>query len=81
MKRYGVSMNTGAPLPTYLTDLQVARWLVLRPAQVRKWAKQGIIPALILPDGSMLFDPSEVAHWIQALPRSGVRGRREDAHA
>lgn len=62
-------MDAVASLPTYLNDLQVSDRLDVTPAQVRRWAKRGIIPCIVLPDGSFLFDPADVAAWVQSLRR------------
>ena len=62
-------MGTAELLPNYLTDFQVADWLGVPVARVRRWIKQGAIPHRLLPDGSVLFDPSELAQWSQSLPR------------
>jgi excisionase family DNA binding protein len=75
-------MDPTASLPDYLTDAQIAGWLAVSTAKVRRWAKRGLIPALSLPDGEYLFDPEALAEWVKTLPRTNQVGTApEVAHA
>jgi predicted site-specific integrase-resolvase len=62
-------MDAANSPPTYLSDVQVSSRLGVPMTQLRRWAKAGRIPCLILPDGSILFDPSEFAAWLDSLRR------------
>jgi hypothetical protein len=58
----------GAPnLPDLLTPSDVARWLSLPTSRVVNLARQGKIPCIVLPGGEMVFDPDELAQWLNAL--------------
>lgn len=73
-------MDAPAATPTYLSDVEVSARLGVALSQLRRWAKAGRIPCLILPDGSTLFDPAEFAAWLQSIRRGpSVCGREEAA--
>lgn len=61
-------------LPEYLTDHQVAAWLLTTPARVRRLANKGQIPHVSLPDGTLLFVHADLLEWSKTLPKkpSGV---------
>ena len=44
----------------YLCAAAIADLLGVRAGAVRRWAKQGQIPHLVLPGGRRVFDPVEV---------------------
>lgn len=44
--------------------IQVATWLGTASRAVEKWAKQGIIPCIALPNGTFVFDPEDVLKWV-----------------
>ena len=48
-----------------LTAAEVASWLVLTTRAVERMAKDRVIPAVQLPDGSYLFEPDALAEWIR----------------
>jgi predicted site-specific integrase-resolvase len=73
-------MDAPAAPPTYLSDVQVSSRLDVSLIQVRRWAKAGKVPCIILPDDSVLFDPAELAAWLQSLRRGQlVCGVQESA--
>jgi predicted site-specific integrase-resolvase len=53
-------------LPRLCTAQEVALWLTCPTRQVIRWAKEGRLPCITLPDGERMFDPSELAAWMQA---------------
>lgn len=65
-------MHASDAIPNYLSDVQVAARLGIPAPQLRRWAKRGTIPGLILPDGSVLFDPAELMAWLQSRSRHGT---------
>jgi hypothetical protein len=50
---------------------EVASWLVLSTRAVERMARERKIPAVELPDGSLLFDPAELAAWIRTRRTKG----------
>ena len=45
--------------------------LGVRSCSIRRWVRQGLVPALILPNGRPVFDPDAV---VAALRRRGAMG-------
>jgi hypothetical protein len=64
-------------LPSLWTPHDVALWLSIPPARVVRLARRGVLPSISLPDGEVLFDPAELAHWLEAL-RKGEEARHAD---
>jgi len=58
-------MNT-AVLPRLLTSADVADWLSLSARQVERMGRRGELPAVELPDGSLVFDAEDLAAWLEA---------------
>jgi predicted site-specific integrase-resolvase len=56
----------------YLSLSDVADLLRLPMRRIARWVRQGTIPAIVLPDGELVFDADEIAAWIDAR-REGVR--------
>lgn len=52
-----------APL---LTEFEVGRILRMPSRRVARLARNGIIPSITLPDGSVVFDPEDLLAWINA---------------
>jgi excisionase family DNA binding protein len=48
-----------------LTANQVAEILSVTPRTVRDWLKEGRIPGIILPGGSIRFNPQVIESWIE----------------
>ncbi len=48
--------------------------LGVRSCSIRRWARQGLIPALVLPNGRLVFDPDAV---VAALRRRGAMSSEE----
>lgn len=64
-------------MPTLLTPADVARWLTLPTPKVERLARRGEIPAIVLPDGNLVFSGDELSRWLE-----GLRGQqREATHA
>jgi len=67
-------------LPTLITDLQLAHRIGIAAPTLRRWARRGLIPGRILPDGSVLFDPVDVLEWLRSLDtKSGACSPQEAA--
>ncbi len=49
-----------------LTQSGVAYLLRTTPARVSRWAKTAGLPAVVLPDGALRFQRSEVMQWVQS---------------
>ena len=60
----------------FLTAEQLAHDLSLRPATIKRWAQEGIIPCLRLSPKVVRFDPTEVE---EALRERAVKAKRDDA--
>jgi helix-turn-helix protein len=65
-----------APLEPLLTSLDVSAWLLMPPRRVERLARQGLIPAVRLPDGSLAFERAELERWL-----AGLRSPLETSHA
>jgi hypothetical protein len=50
-----------------MTPQDVGLWLNMPTARVIRLARKGEIPCLALPDGELLFDPTELVAWIARL--------------
>jgi glutathione S-transferase len=65
-------------LPPLLTPLQVASWLKMPTIRVKRMARSGQIPALLLPGGEFLFDQNELLMWLDQIrdrsPSAGLAG-------
>lgn len=60
-----------ASLPELLTSLDVGAWLSIPARQVEKLARNGDIPCILLPDGTLAFRAADLAAWSERLPRPG----------
>jgi len=49
---------------TLLTDTEASRLLRMQPSRLRRLANRGDIPHIRLPGGDVLFDPRDLARWI-----------------
>ena len=58
-------------LPRLWTPQDVALWLTVPTDRVVRLARKGLIPHVLMPDGELLFDPAELATWIESH-RKGV---------
>jgi hypothetical protein len=65
-----------APLQPLLNSLDVSDWIFMPARRVERLARQGLIPCVILPDGSLLFERAELERWL-----AGLRNRREATDA
>jgi len=60
--------------PRMLWDtFDVACWLQVPTRSVEAMARAGAIPSRRLPDGSLIFDPDELAAWLGVLPSASDR--------
>jgi predicted site-specific integrase-resolvase len=48
---------------------EVSEMLRLPVRRLSRMARQGEIPAVILPDGEIRFDPDELRRWVQSCKR------------
>jgi excisionase family DNA binding protein len=61
-------------LPEVLTPDDVALWLGLPLGRVLKLARANQVPHVRLPDGSVLFDRTDLRQWLETL-----RGQQKGA--
>ncbi len=54
-----------------LNEISVARALSLRTCEVRRMAARGLLPSVLLPNGSRRFDPAELQQWVENLRHIG----------
>jgi excisionase family DNA binding protein len=60
-----------------LTPLDVANWLSLPTRQVNRLARNGQIPAIMLPGGELIFDKADLQSWLTSRKAAGQGGTRE----
>jgi hypothetical protein len=66
-------------LPANLwTELKVATLLSLPVRTVVRMAKAGQIPCAVLPNGDLVFDPADLAKWLDSLKRPVAGGHDAD---
>jgi len=53
--------------PALLVTSEVARRLNVNPATVRRWAEEGRIRHIKLPNGFLRFDPADLDAWLTAI--------------
>ena len=58
----------------FVTPAEMGDLIGAGAASIRRWARQGLIPKLVLPSGRFVFDPEAV---IAAL-RKGRKGATDD---
>ena len=63
-------------LPRLWTAQDVSFWLCCPTRQVLRWAKDGKLPSIKLPDGELVFDPAELSDW---LTKQRAEGTADDA--
>ena len=56
-----------------LTAQAVSDWLGVTPKCVRKWARDGVIPAIRLNDHTVRFDRSAIRRWFAANSNDPTR--------
>ncbi len=66
-------------IPHLWTPQDVGLWLTVPTEKVIRLARRGLIPCVCLPDGELLFDPTDLSAWI-ADKRRGI-GSVKDAPA
>lgn len=57
-------MNTPA-LTQLLDHFEAAELLSMLPPRLKRMAKRGEVPAVILPDGEIRFDPADLRDWVE----------------
>lgn len=65
-----------ATLPELLKTIDVSNWLAMSERRVARLAKRGRIPAIVLPDGELAFEPEKLAEWIRTQP-AATEGTRD----
>jgi hypothetical protein len=60
-----------AVLPRLLTPMDVSAWLSLPVRQVERMGRRGELPAVELPDGSLVFDAEDLAGWLRRRKTNG----------
>lgn len=65
-----------AVLPRLLTPADVADWLSLSVRQVERMARRGALPAVELPDGSLVFDAEDLAAWLRRRKAAAEQERQ-----
>jgi len=55
----------------FVNSIELGDMLGVKAKQVRKWARQGDIPKLVLPSGRFVFDPREVVEKMKASNQAG----------
>jgi hypothetical protein len=63
--------DTALALPRLWTSDDVADWLHLPARRVEKLARGKAIPSITLPGGELVFDPAELARWLDGLRQRG----------
>ncbi len=53
--------------PALLVTSEVARRLNVNPATVRRWAEEGRIRHIKLPNGFLRFDPADLDTWLAPI--------------
>lgn len=71
-------MLNDATTSRFVDAAEMGDRLAVRSSSVRRWARQGLIPALVLPNGRFVFDPNAV---VAALGRHGAIRSQEADHA
>ena len=54
------NMKNEIATPQFINAAEMGDILGVRPANVRRWARDGLIPKLVLPGGRFAFDPKAV---------------------
>ena len=67
-------MSSERSTPRFVTATEMAGRLGVRAASVRRWARRGEIPKLVLPSGRFVFDPVAVIASLRA-GQGGGNGR------
>jgi len=60
--------------PLLLDESEVADLLGIIPSRVRRLARQGVIPCILLPDDEIRFDESDLYEWIDHRKRPAAAG-------
>jgi predicted site-specific integrase-resolvase len=66
-------MISNETLPHFVTATEMAERLGVRASAVRRWARRGAIPKLVLPNGRFVFDPAAVIAAMQSRQNGGTR--------
>jgi hypothetical protein len=70
-----------ATLPTLLTPVEVGIWLSWPTARVVRAARRGEIPHILLPNGDVMFEKTDLSRWAATLRRALTASPAEDARA
>jgi len=52
---------------------EAAKLLSVLPARLKRWAKAGLVPCVLLPDGEARFVRADLNAWIAAHRKGGRR--------
>jgi predicted site-specific integrase-resolvase len=58
----------------FVTAAEMAERLGVKASAVRRWARRGDIPKLVLPSGRFVFDPEAVIAALQTNQDGGTDG-------
>ncbi len=61
-----------------LTISEAAKLLRVPPARLQRWAKQAIVPAILLPDGELRFFREDMEDWLREQ-RNGCLNKDTDS--
>ena len=57
--------------PILIDAREAGRLLDMLPARVTRFAKQGVIPSVVLPDKEVRFRPSDLEAWVDNQAKEG----------
>jgi len=66
------------PTPILVDANTAGQLLDMLPARVRRLAKRGKIPAVILPDGEPRFLPDDLREWVEQYRHPASTGGSDD---
>lgn len=55
--------NFSRPL---LTPDDVGHWLAMTARNVKRLAREGVLPHISLPTGDIVFEPEEISRWVES---------------
>jgi len=67
-------MNDERSSIRFVTAAEMAEQLGVKVSAVRRWARRGDIPKLVLPSGRFVFDPEAVIAALQTNQDGGTDG-------
>ena len=64
--------------PILIDAREAGRLLDMLPARVTRFAKQGVIPSVVLPDKEVRFRPSDLEAWVDNQAKEGRQYQLRD---